>query len=171
MNRKMFPLAFSALLVFVTGAFTLPSVIFNAETGVGFVGKGDVQLALGWNNAQLQANAGSLTFTYSAADTYTSECTFSTTTGGKSGNTTRWHVSERTRSATVNKSVEYAPRSRNQVTGFILSGFGSVSETGDELPVLGAFCQGGNDGTGTWTSVTLTSSTGGLSVNGVVLAY
>lgn len=34
-------------------------------TGTGFIGKGDVQTALGYNNAQMQSNAGSLTFTTS----------------------------------------------------------------------------------------------------------
>ena len=33
--------------------------------GIGFIGKGDVQTALGYNNAQMQANATKLTFTTS----------------------------------------------------------------------------------------------------------
>jgi hypothetical protein len=35
------------------------------------VGKGDVQLAFGWNNAQAQQNAQALSFTYNTAETYT----------------------------------------------------------------------------------------------------
>ena len=37
----------------------------NATGQCGFAGKGDVQLALGYNNTQMQKNAGSLAFTYS----------------------------------------------------------------------------------------------------------
>lgn len=36
----------------------------NGTGACGFVGKGDVQAALHYNNAQMQANAGKLTFTY-----------------------------------------------------------------------------------------------------------
>jgi hypothetical protein len=32
-------------------------VTFNETNGTGFVGKGDVQVAFGWNNKQLQTNA------------------------------------------------------------------------------------------------------------------
>ena len=42
------------------------SVTFDSSTGTGFVGKGDVQLALGLNNAQMQAyNLNNLNFSYS----------------------------------------------------------------------------------------------------------
>jgi hypothetical protein len=35
----------------------LAAVTFDVNTGFGFVGKGDVQLAFGWNNKALQTNA------------------------------------------------------------------------------------------------------------------
>jgi len=43
------------------GLSTSISVSYFPETG-GFVGKGDVQTALGWNNAQLQTNASAVKF-------------------------------------------------------------------------------------------------------------
>jgi hypothetical protein len=50
-----------------TLALTIPAanaaVTFDPATGTGFVGKGDVQSALGYNNTQLQKNANSLVFT------------------------------------------------------------------------------------------------------------
>ena len=50
-----------------TLALTIPAahaaVTFDLATGTGFVGKGDVQTALGYNNAQLQKNASTLVFT------------------------------------------------------------------------------------------------------------
>lgn len=39
----------------------------NAQGKCGFVGKGDVQLALGYNNTQMQKNQGNLKFTWSQA--------------------------------------------------------------------------------------------------------
>src|SRR5262245_5475316 len=43
------------------------SVSVNPTSGVGFVGKGDVQSAFGWKNADLQANASAVKFTSSQA--------------------------------------------------------------------------------------------------------
>lgn len=44
------------------------TIIFDPTTGKGFVGKWDIQTALGLNNAQVQV--ASLTFTYKSEDTY-----------------------------------------------------------------------------------------------------
>lgn len=134
------------------------AVTMNAD-GVGFVGKGDVQLAFGWNNAQLQTNAGGVTFSYNSQDNYDAECYWETTTGnGKiivHDITVPKHVS-------INGTVTYDARVRNQITGFNLTGFGGVTVTGT-VPVVGSECPGGNPGT--ITAVTLTGSTGGLYVN------
>ena len=46
---------------------TCPYTPSNGTGTCGFVGKGDVQLALGYNNSQMQKNAGSLLFTYAQA--------------------------------------------------------------------------------------------------------
>ena len=50
-------------------ALAVPSVAsagvqYDAATGKGFVGKGDVQTAFGWNNGDLQKNAAGVTFKY-----------------------------------------------------------------------------------------------------------
>src|SRR4051794_6653668 len=52
--------------------------------GTGFIGKGDVQTALGYNNAQMQANAGNLKFTTSqdATQAVTQDVTQSATQTG-----------------------------------------------------------------------------------------
>lgn len=50
----------AALAVVGTAAAT---VTFN-RLGTGFVGKGDVQTAFGWNAAEFQRNASGVTFTY-----------------------------------------------------------------------------------------------------------
>jgi hypothetical protein len=40
------------------------AVTFNETNGTGFVGKGDVQVAFGWNNKQLQTNATGVSFSF-----------------------------------------------------------------------------------------------------------
>lgn len=40
------------------------AVTFNETNGTGFVGKGDVQMAFGWNNKQLQTNASTVAFSF-----------------------------------------------------------------------------------------------------------
>jgi len=40
------------------------AVTFNETNGTGFVGKGDVQVAFGWNNKQLQTNAKDVSFSF-----------------------------------------------------------------------------------------------------------
>ena len=54
--KKML-LAAAAATVFISAA-ALASVTFDPNTGTGFVGKGDIQVPMGWNNKQLQNNAG-----------------------------------------------------------------------------------------------------------------
>ena len=61
--RRTLAVLGAAALVVVGAGSAQASVNVDATTGTGFVGKGDVQSALGWNNAKLQAGAESLTFT------------------------------------------------------------------------------------------------------------
>lgn len=69
--------ATAAVAVSLAAAPAMAAVTFDPATGKGFVGKGDVQLALGWNNSQLQQNAGSLLFTSTqpASQAWTQEAT------------------------------------------------------------------------------------------------
>jgi hypothetical protein len=137
----------------------LAAVTFDPTTGTGFVGKGDVQLAFGWNNAQLQRNASGITFTYNVQDTYDAECYWETTTGR---GTIIVHDIVVPKHVSVNANIAYDARVRTQITGFNLNGFGTVVTDGT-VPVVGGACPGNNPGT--VTNVTLTSSQGGLYVN------
>jgi len=151
-------LAAAALLASTSYAFA--SVTLDTATGTGFVGKGDVQLAFGWNNQQLQKNASGVTFKYEATDNYEAVCTWTTGEGTRGEKT---HNVGHTTSIGVSSSVAFDARVKTQITGFNLSGFGTKTEFGT-VPVVGAACPG-NEGTdGTWSSVTLTGSTGGLYV-------
>lgn len=143
------------------GEVTAMSVTFDTSTGTGFVGKGDVQLAFGWNNAQLQNNASGLSFLYESSETYSAVCTWITGEGTRGERT---HSVTHSRDVSVSDQIKYDARTHRQVDGFILTGFGTVSESG-EVPVVGGPCPGNNGTDGTWSSVELiSSSTGGLYV-------
>ncbi|ALC89376.1 hypothetical protein AM500_05950 [Bacillus sp. FJAT-18017] len=70
MKKLLSGLAAGTLAMGIMAGSVFASVTFDASTGTGFVGKGDVQTVLGWNNSQLQAGAGGLKFTYVTVDTY-----------------------------------------------------------------------------------------------------
>ena len=133
--------------------------VFN---GVGFVGKGDVQTAFGWNNPQLQSNAGGVTFTYNSKDTYDVECEWTTTTGGPNPKIILHDIIV-PKHTSIKATVAYDARTMKQITGFNLNGYGQTVTVGT-VPVVGGTCPGGSQ-LAVITAVQLTSSTGGLYVN------
>jgi len=112
------------------------AVVFDPETGTGFVGKGDVQTVLGLNNAQMQAQAPNLVFTYETTDTYQVINAWAT---GNAVNpvSLNYHTATVTTSIGVNNSVIYDSRknSQGQVTGFNMTGYGTVVVDGT-IPVV-----------------------------------
>src|SRR5688572_8608251 len=114
--RKMFLAAGAALAVVSTAA--MASVSFDDTTGTGFVGKGDVQLAFGWNNKAAQDNAKSVVFSYEVEDTYDVTCEWVTVTGGPNSKTI-FHDVTVPRHVKINSAVNYDARQRNQYTGYI----------------------------------------------------
>ncbi|WP_316739447.1 hypothetical protein [Streptomyces sp. MK7] len=138
------------------------SVTFDPATGTGFVGKGDVQTAFGWNNQQLQNSAAGVTFSYDATDVYSAVCTWITGEGTKGEKT---HDISVPRHSSVNSVIAYDARTHKQIDGFTLTGFAGTTTTGT-VPVVGNSCVGNSDGinfNGTWTSVSLVSSDATLS--------
>ncbi len=142
------------------------AVTFDAATGTGFVGKGDVQTALGYNNKQLNDNAGSLIFTYSATTVQETswECV--------NQNNDKVQERERTTTTEVSGIVSHTERdNKRQITGFRLSGFGEMtSMSSTEGPKLNS-CPNANstyvlDSTVVGEPVV---TGGGLFVNGVAL--
>jgi hypothetical protein len=115
----------AAALVATVSTAAIAEVIFNAD-GTGFVGKGDVQLALGLNNKQLQDQADGLAFTATSVSEVTWECL------NKGGNVA-YKSSETSTQGVVSATV----RERNQITGFFLEGWKgnpSVVVDGDVTP-------------------------------------
>ncbi|WP_066310410.1 hypothetical protein [Bacillus sp. FJAT-29814] len=163
--KKIFSgLAAGALTLGILASSAFAAVTFDPTTGTGFVGKGDVQTALGYNNAKMQAEAKNLVFTYKSQDTYAITVTWTTGEGTKGEQT---HYVTHERSSTVNSGVSYDPRKANQYTGFILTGLENTSETGGAIPKVGDVFPG-NSGH-VVEEVQLISTTGGLYVNGVAI--
>jgi hypothetical protein len=146
-------------------AIAMAAVTFDPVTGTGFVGKGDVQLALGWNNRQLQDNADNLQF--EVISEVVTEVSWTCT------NTNNENVQDRERTTTtsVEGVLNSVARERNQITGFNLTGYDGVAAVSGttEGPALNS-CP-----SGPWTLTTpagdpeVVSSTSGIYVNGVLL--
>jgi hypothetical protein len=161
MSYVKFGAAIAACLAVATAAYA--AVSFDEETGVGFVGKGDVQAALGWNNKQLQDNADDLEFIYASS--------YSTTTTWTCDRNAGPQTQERNNTTTTffEGAVTVVARERNQVTGFILTGFEGTptASTTSQGPAAGS-CPTG------WTAIDIVAETtvlteSGLYVNGVLL--
>jgi hypothetical protein len=108
-----------ATVAIATAAFA--AVTFDAATGVGFVGKGDVQLAFGMNNSQIQKAVVS----FSASSVTEVETTWDCV----NDNNGREQERSNTSKTKVKGVVNDLERVRNQVTGYILQGYdGSETE-------------------------------------------
>jgi hypothetical protein len=90
--------------------------IADPVDGTGFIGKGDVQLALGFNNKQLQDAANALEFRMSAV--VVTEVSWVCTNSNNQNSQER----ERTTTTTVGGLITAVERVKNQITGFKLIG-------------------------------------------------
>jgi hypothetical protein len=162
--RKIAIAAAAAAATISSAALALVTVDAN---GYGFVGKGDVQLAFGWNNAAAQRNAQAVSFHMQSSASYEAVCTFTTGEGTRGE---RVHNVTHNRSTSVLSSIASDPRKTGQWTGYNLNGFGATTTSGDPVPVVDGPCMGNNGHDGVWSSVTELGSSGtGLfvSYNGV----
>ncbi|MEO7091615.1 MAG: hypothetical protein ABI175_00100 [Polyangiales bacterium] len=103
-------------------------ITLEPQTGIGFVGKGAVQGAFHWNNADLQANAGGLSFSYTVSGVYEQSCIHTTNGGHKVVQVTfQKHVD-------LAEDVAYAARRnpQNKINGFNLTGI--TGTTGGAVP-------------------------------------
>jgi hypothetical protein len=132
----------------------LAAVTFDPETGTGFVGKGDVQDVFGWNNKQLQDNAGSVQFRFVSEEVTETTWTCDRDAGPQTQERTR------TTTTTTQGVVSSTARERNQITGFNLTGYSATptESSTSEGPPIGS-CPTG------WTAInqntdTISSSSG-----------
>jgi hypothetical protein len=166
-NPEMKKMLFAAVASAFIATAASAAVIFDSNTGFGFVGKGDVQLLYGWNNQKLQQNAEGVSFYYDAVDTYDVTCEWTTTTGGPNPQTIVHDVTV-PRHTSVSSTIAYESRKNSNglngpVTGFNLNGFGSTTTHGT-VPVIGGSCPGAS-ALATIVDVQQTGSTGGLVVS------
>ena len=165
MNRaRIIGLALTGVMAF--SAAITAAVSFDAATGTGFVGKGDVQDAFGWSNAQLQANANAVTFTFESEGEYAQSCL------KENVRQTIYKDFKKTVDVDAAVAVQARKNPQSMVTGFELKGFvGTVSN--ESVPT--DICNPGNadpsgwvvDPNGQYPVVTQIggSSSGGLFVN------
>jgi hypothetical protein len=126
---KKASLAGFALAAVATAA--MATVTFNSGSGTGFVGKGDVQLAYGWNNQAAQANAGAIQFSTLSTIQYSWDCDWDTGTGTRGF---KHHSVNHGATRSITDSVSYDARTHKQVDGFFLTGYnGPAVETGDPI--------------------------------------
>jgi hypothetical protein len=119
MNRKSL-IGLAAAIILATTTSVLAIVTFDSSSGAGFAGKGDVQLVFGWNNKGLQDNAANVQFR--AQSEVITEVSWICT------NSNNDNLQERARTTTtsIQGVVSHVARERNQITGFILSGYDGI---------------------------------------------
>jgi hypothetical protein len=105
--------AIAATIVLTVGALAAVDVDF--ETGEGFVGKGDVQTALGWNNPTLQRDADDLRFRINSVQETTWLCYHTENPNAAD--------QERSTEVSIQGVLSHTERLRNQITGFGIDGF------------------------------------------------
>jgi hypothetical protein len=158
-------LAAAAATVVLAAAPAMASVSFDSSTGTGFVGKGDVQLAFGWNNKALQDNASNLVFSVSSTEESQWTCVKMVVTGNGSVNEI---VQERS-STTTTEGIAYSIARENSkgkdgpITGFILNGYNGGVTTSHSGPAVGS-CPNDNSEFVEGSVVTENVGGGGLSV-------
>ena len=159
MFRKLAAVAALGAGLLLAAAGSASAYTLDAS-GVGWVGKGEVQTAYGWNNKAMQDNVGGVTFAYDSTATYEVVCEFDTPGGNH-------HVITNTKTSGVLATVGSDARKNSSgkqgpMTGWYLTGFGSVTSSGQAVPAVGDGCPG-NSGLGAVTSVTQTGTgDGGL---------
>jgi hypothetical protein len=115
-----------AILGGLTALFAISSaaVIFDATSGTGFVGKGDVQLAFGWNNKDTSANQANVSFNVFKTETIVREWDCVRTMNNGDIRTIERNNSTKTLSRGVVSNLVRDNKTKN-VTGYQLTQYGS----------------------------------------------
>ena len=114
---KKLTILLAVAMTALVGASAAFAYTMDAD-GKGFVGKGEVQTVLGFNNKQMQAAHTAVTFNYVASTTYEFDCEWDTGTK----NITH-HVNTKEATTQVNAAVASDSRKTGQWTGWNLLGF------------------------------------------------
>jgi hypothetical protein len=131
MTKRSILAALAAVATITTAAY---AATFDTDTGLGFVGKGEVQTPFEWNNAALQANAEDVQFSYGTITTRAQECRDNV---AENPGPPVWVYETSTATRSVGRVVDVDTRTNKKaaVTGFWLTGFvGGVVTTGSLVP-------------------------------------
>jgi hypothetical protein len=134
MSKLYLAMGLALVAMFVAAGAVFAAVTFDPATGKGFVGKGDVQTTLGLNNAQLQAQAGSLKFTAVSTSTTTWTCSRPAPTPNDPN---REITQGRSTETTTQGIVSKVDRVRNQINGFILDEYSGTRTVTTDGPAVG----------------------------------
>lgn len=163
MIRKLSAIfAFVFMTLSLVGPSASAAVSYFPGTG-GYVGKGDVQTAIGLNNSGLQNAVAGITFEYIATATYSQVCSKEVQIGGPNNRETKVISNTFKDNFAVNATVSYETKKQNQVAGFNLS---PISLTSSAIPT--DLCPNENsefaalDAEGNPTQPILVESSGGL---------
>ena len=137
LRKSLIALAAGSALV---STAAMAAVTFDYDLGTGFVGKGDVQVLYGWNNAQAQTNLPSATFAVVGQNSYAVTCEWETGVGTRGY---KLHIVTQNKTTAVNSTVAVALRKNKQadITGINLTGYGTTN-TNTPTPVVGGSCLG-----------------------------
>lgn len=130
--------AIAAAILIVAPA--IASVTFDSTTGIGFIGKGDIQTLYNWKNKTFQDNARDVDFRFYSASETTWTCTKIVTL--RNGNTNEV-VQQKSSSTTIQGLVTTVARENSRgkdgsVTGFNLNGWEGNQTTTTEGPAIGS---------------------------------
>lgn len=155
--------AFAGLMAVASPA--MAAVTFDAATGTGFVGKGDVQTVFNWTNKALQTNASTVDFRVDSTVETTWTCTKLQELGNGDINEV---VIERTTTTTTQGLVTDIARENSKgkdgaVTGFFLMGYEGTPVIETDGKVVGS-CPSVNSGFVYDGNAAATVTGGGLQV-------
>jgi hypothetical protein len=151
--KKSLILAAAGIALATTTAFAIVS--FDPATGTGWVGKGDVQTAFGWNNAAMQQRHTQITFEYDNLTQHTFECEWWT---GPARNR-QYHSTTTTETTGVQGVLASDSRRTGQWTGWHLTGYVTSGGSGNFTPDCNGNGEGdGNSGEKTLIEGSLTST-------------
>jgi hypothetical protein len=165
-NRKITTLIAAGTLAgaLAGGSVAGADVYFDAETGTGSVGKGDVQSVFDWNDHELQDGYELLAFRYDGTQERTQSWVCTNANNGK----TQERHRTTTTTSTGDLSWDARTNSHDKVTGFELTGYAAdavTESTGSEGPAVDS-CP-----SGPWSLTTpagdpvVSTSGGGLQVS------
>ena len=156
---------FTAGALAVGAGTAFADATFDPGSGIGFVGKGDVQQAFGWNNKQLQDNVSGVDFLYEDLTAYDVTCKQNVTetfVNGAGKTVTRTVVIRNVSDASVAASYDSATATRTNrkgdVNGFKITGMTPVSQ--QPAPAEGDDCTMDDGSAGKVSAVVQTSTSG-----------